>query len=146
MTADFVDTNVLVYAFTADRRAIAAQAVLERGCATSVQALNEFANVALRKLAMSWEEVRAALTAIRVVCRQIVPLDIATHEDALRLSQRYGYAIYDSLILASALRVGSDMLWSGDMQDGAVIDDRLRIANPFRSTRGDRRRGAAERV
>lgn len=134
MAADFVDTNVLVYAFTADQRAVAAQAVLERGCATSVQALNEFANVARRKLAMSWGEVRAALAAIRVVCRPIFPLDIAAHEDALRIAERYGYATYDSLILASALKAGSATLWSEDMQDGAVIDDRLRIANPFRST------------
>lgn len=133
MTGGFVDTDVLVYAFAADRRAAAAQAVLERGCATSVQALNEFAKVAWRKLAMSWEEVRAALAAIRVVCRPIVPLDIATHEDALRIAERYGYAIYDSLILASALRAGSDTLFSEDMQDGAVIDGSLRIANPFRS-------------
>lgn len=132
MAADFVDTNVLVYAFTSDRRAVAAQALLGHGCATSVQALNEFANVARRKLAMSWEEVRDALAAIRIVCRPILPLDIATQEDALRLSERHGYAIYHSLILASALSAGSGTLWSEDMQDGIVVDGKLRIANPFR--------------
>jgi len=61
MAGDFLDSNVLVYAFTSDPRAVAAQGLLERGCATSVQGLNEFANVARRKLGMNWEEIREAL-------------------------------------------------------------------------------------
>jgi predicted nucleic acid-binding protein len=39
--------------------------------------------------------------------------------------------MFDALILASALQAGSNTLWSEDMQDGAIIDGRLRIANPF---------------
>ena len=50
MSGDFLDSNVLVYAFTDDPRAAAAQALLERGCAIGVQGLNEFANIARRKL------------------------------------------------------------------------------------------------
>jgi predicted nucleic acid-binding protein len=132
MAGDFLDSNVLVYAFTSDPRAVAAQGLLERGCATSVQGLNEFANVARRKLGMNWEEIREALAALRTLCAAILPLDVATHDDALRIAERYGYALFDALIVASALSAGSDTLWSEDMQDGAVIDGRLRIANPFR--------------
>lgn len=132
MPGSFVDSNVLIYAFTADPRAAAAQALLERGCVTSVQGLNEFTNVARRKLGMTWDEVREALVAIRNVCQAILPLDIETHADALRIAERYGYAIFDALIVASARRADCDTLWSEDMQDGVVIDGRLRIANPFR--------------
>ena len=131
MPGGFVDSNVLVYAFTADPRAAAAQALLERGCVTSVQGLNEFTNVARRKLGMNWEEARAALADIRTVCQAILPLTIETHVDALRIAERYGYTIFDALIVASALEAESDTLWSEDMQDGAVIDGRLRIVNPF---------------
>jgi predicted nucleic acid-binding protein len=131
MPGEFVDSNVLIYAFSTDPRAEAAQAVLERGCMTSVQGLNEFANVARRKLGMTWTEVREALASVRVLCRTIVPLDIATHSEALRIAERYRYAMFDALIVASALLSGSDTLWSEDMRDGAVIDGRLRIANPF---------------
>ena len=81
---------------------------------------------------MSWQEVREALAAIRTVCRTVLPLDIETHEDALRIAQRYGCGIFDALILASALKAGRDTLWSEDMQDGAVIGGRVRIVNPFR--------------
>jgi predicted nucleic acid-binding protein len=128
----FLDTNVLVYAFTADPRAAAAQALLESGCIISVQGLNEFANVAKRKLGMTWEEVRDALAAIRILCPTILSNDIETHMNALDVAERYGYAIFDALMIASALQAGSKILWSEDMQDGMVIEGRLRISNPFR--------------
>lgn len=133
MPGAFLDSNVLVYAFTVDRRAARAQSLLEAGCSISVQGLNEFANVARRKLGMSWTEIREALTDLRTLCRTIRPVDVDTHDDALRIAERYGYSLFDSLVIASALAAGSDTLWSEDMQDGAVIDGRLRIINPFRS-------------
>ncbi|MGO8920965.1 MAG: PIN domain-containing protein [Stellaceae bacterium] len=129
---EFLDSNVLVYAFTADPRALAAQALLERGCVISVQGLNEFANVARRKLNMSWEELLGALAALRTLCPTILPIDIDTHADALRIAERYGCSIFDALMIAAALQAKSDTLWSEDMQDGMVVDQRLRIANPFR--------------
>lgn len=131
---EFVDSNVLIYAFTTDPRAAAAQSLLERGVVTSVQGINEFVNVARRKLGMSWDEVREALADIRILCRVIRPLDIETHEAALRIAERYGYAIFDALMIASALQAGSNILWSEDMQDGMSIEGRLRIANPFRGS------------
>jgi predicted nucleic acid-binding protein len=132
MPGRFVDSNVLIYAFTTDARAATAQAVLERGCATGVQGLNEFTNVARRKLRMTWQEVRDALAAIRIVCRPIVPIDIDTHADALRLAERHGFSIFDALMIAAALRAGCDALLSEDLQHGMVIDGRLRVVNPFR--------------
>jgi len=134
MTGDFLDSNVLVYAFTDDARAEAAQALLDRGCAISVQGLNEFSNVARRKLGKSWEELRGDLAAIRAVCATVVPIDVNTHEAALRLAERYGFAMFDALMVATALQAGSTTLWSEDMQDGMVIDGTLRIANPFRAS------------
>jgi len=128
---DFLDTNILVYAFTIDPRAAQAQSLLERGCVIGVQGLNEFANVAKRKLLMNWAEIREALSAIRTVCRAIVPIDVETNTDAVRIADRYGCAFFDALMIASALRADCGILWSEDMQDGLVIDQRLRIANPF---------------
>jgi predicted nucleic acid-binding protein len=72
MTRALVDTNVVVYAFSTDARSAAALALLAQGCDISLQSLNEFANVARRKLRMSWPDVREALAAIRTVCRNVV--------------------------------------------------------------------------
>jgi predicted nucleic acid-binding protein len=38
------------------------------------------------------------------------------------------------MIAASALDADCDTLWSEDMQNGMVIDGRLRIVDPFRET------------
>lgn len=130
MTTEFLDSTVLVYAFTSDPRAATAHSALERGCAIGVQRLNEFANVARRKLDMTWPEVREALAAIQVVCKPVIPIDVALHDDALRLAERHGFSIYDALMIAAALRADCDTLLSEDMQDGMVIDGRLRIVNP----------------
>lgn len=132
MPGAFLDGNVLVYAFTAGRRAAAAQDLLARGCATGVQGLNEFANVARRKLGMTWLEVNDALADIRTLCRPIVPIDIETHADAIRIAERHGYAVFDALMIAAALRADCDVLFSEDIQDGMEIDGRLRLVNPFR--------------
>jgi predicted nucleic acid-binding protein len=132
MAGGFLDGNVLVYAFTTDERAATAQALLEDRPVISVQGLNEFANVARRKLGMGWEEIREAISALRTLCPTVLTLDVAAHEDALRIAERYGYSMFDALVIASALQAGSDTLWSEDMQDGMLIDGRLRIANPFR--------------
>jgi predicted nucleic acid-binding protein len=132
--SDFLDTNILVYAFTTDPRAAQAQALLQRRCVIGVQGLNEFANVAKRKLRMTWMEIREALGAIRTVCATIVPMDVELNIDAIRIAEHYGYSFFDALIIASALRADCGILWSEDMQDGLVVDQRLRIANPFRDT------------
>jgi predicted nucleic acid-binding protein len=129
---EFLDSNVLVYAFTTDARGAAARALLQRGCGISVQALNEFTNVGRRKLGLTWKEVREALTAIRVVCPTIVPVNIATHEIALDLIEAHGFAWFDAWIVAAALQADSGTLWSEDMQHGMVVGGKLRILNPFR--------------
>lgn len=128
---EFLDTNILIYAFSTDPRAAVAERLLAAGCVTSVQALNEFANVARRKLAMSWAEVNEALDVIRTLCPTILPMDIDTHAEALVIAKRDGLAIFDSLMLATALQAGCGVFWSEDLQHGREIDGRLRIVNPF---------------
>jgi predicted nucleic acid-binding protein len=61
----------------------------------------------------------------------VIPLTLAIHQSGLRLAERYGFSIYDSFIVAAALAADCDTLWSEDMQNGMVVDDRLRIVNPF---------------
>lgn len=128
----FLDSNVLVYAFTNDARAEVAQALLERGGVIGVQCLNEFANVARRKLGMSWPEVHQALAAVRTLCPTVLSMDVATHAEGLRLAERYGFALFDALIIATALGAGCRRLLSEDMQHGMTIEGRLRLIDPFR--------------
>ena len=132
MSPVFFDTNVLLYAAAQpDPRSDAARALLARGGIVSVQVLNEFAAVARRKLRCAWPEVVQALAAIRVLCPAPRPLTVGTHDAALGLASRYGFQIYDALVVAAALEAGCATLFSEDLQDGQVIDGRLTIRNPF---------------
>jgi len=97
----------------------------------SVQVLNEFANVAHRKLRRSWPTIFQALAAVRTLCPPPRPITVETHELALSIAAQIGYQLSDAMIIASALEAGCDTLLSEDLQDGQVIDGRLTIRNPF---------------
>jgi predicted nucleic acid-binding protein len=130
-TKVFFDTNVLLYLLSGDAaKADRAEALVIVGGVISVQVLNEFASVASRKLGMSWAEIREVLDTIRAVCR-VEPITLETHDRGFALSERYGFPIYDSMILASALLAGCDRVFTEDLQDGQDIDGRLTVRNPF---------------
>lgn len=132
MPADFFDTNVLVYLASADTaRAGQAEAAVAAGGAISVQVLNELANVARRKMQMTWRETHALLGMLRSLLT-VHPLTLHIHEIGLEVAERYGFSTYDAMIVASALDAGCDRLWSEDMQHGMALNEGLRIVNPFR--------------
>jgi predicted nucleic acid-binding protein len=129
--AAFFDTNVLLYIASGDAaKADRAEATVAAGGAISVQVLNELANVARRKMRMSWADTHALLDLLRGLLT-VHAVAIETHEAGLRLAERYGFSIYDAMIVASALQAGCDTLWSEDMQHGMTLDEGLRIVNPF---------------
>ncbi|MGA8865813.1 MAG: PIN domain-containing protein [Candidatus Sulfotelmatobacter sp.] len=128
----FFDTNVLIYGMgTKDPRARRAEQLLFEGGVVSVQVLNEFCDVARRKIRMSWDDVREALRVIQFFCPDPVPITMKTHEHALIIAERHDIRIYDALILASALATNCATLYTEDLKDGQVIDHRLTIRNPF---------------
>ena len=132
MPVKFFDTNVLIYLASSDAaKADRAEAALAKGGAISVQVLNEVANVARRKMQLSWDDTHAFLNMLRGLLA-VHPLTVETHQAGLRLAERYGLAIYDAMIAASALDAGCDTLFSEDMQHGMKLDEGLRIVNPFR--------------
>ena len=131
MAERFFDTNVLLYLLSADAtKADRVEETLAAGATISVQVLNEFAAVALRKLGMTVAEVRDALEPIMAICK-VVPITVNIHKRSLQVAERYRFSIYDALIIAAALDAGCSTLYTEDMQDGQVIDDALTIRNPF---------------
>jgi len=134
----FFDTNVLLYLLSADAvKADWTEENLAAGGVISVQVLNEFTSVAMRKLAMSVSEIREVLEPIRAVCR-VEALTEETHDLGLQIAERYGFSIYDALIVASALLAGCATLYSEDLQDGQVLENRLAVRNPYRLPTGSK--------
>ena len=130
-TKAFIDTNILLYLLSEDsNKADRAETIVRVGGTISVQVLNELANVTHRKLAMSWMEINELLSLIRSLC-SIEPLTIETHDLGKLIAEHYKLSVYDTMIVAAALLGGCETLYSEDMQDGLLIDNQLRICNPF---------------
>ena len=91
MPGSFFDTNILIYLASSDGvKADAAERLIAGGGAISVQVLNEIANVARRKMRLSWDETRAFLAPIRSLL-VVQPLTLETHETGLLLAERYSH-------------------------------------------------------
>ena len=127
----FFDTSVVLYLLSGDsEKADRAEALLADGGAVSVQVLNEFAAVAIGKLALSVAEVREVLGTVRVLCATH-PVTEQTHDRGLEVAERYGFSLYESMIVAAALLAGCKTLYSEDLQHRQVIDGQLTVLNPF---------------
>jgi predicted nucleic acid-binding protein len=79
---------------------------------------------------MPLNEVREILDTIRRVC-DVEPITIETHDRGLAVCERYRFSLYDSMLVAAALISGVEILYSEELQHGQVIDDQLRVTNPF---------------
>ncbi len=129
----FLDSNILIYLASGDAaKADRAEQLLRDGGTVSVQVLNEIANVAVRKMKLSWSDTRDFISRIRDLLT-VIPLTEPIHESGLRLAERYQFGVYDGMIVAAALEAGCEVVLSEDLQHGLVVDGRLRIVNPFRA-------------
>lgn len=134
---DFVDANVLVYAFdsSAGRKQQAAQALLERlwgsntGC-LSVQVLQEFFVTVTKKVAnpLPLEEAKARVrefAAWKVFAP--TPDDVLA---AIGLHAQAKIGFWDAMIVLAAAESGCDVLWTEDLSDAQLLRG-VRIRNPF---------------
>jgi predicted nucleic acid-binding protein len=133
MPGSFFDTNVLLYIASGDpAKADQAEKIVGDGGVITVQVLNELANVARRKMRMSWSDTHAFLSMIRGLLT-VHPVTVEIHETGLALAARHAFSIWDAMIAAAALHAGCNTLWSEDLQHGMAIENALWIANPFRA-------------
>lgn len=135
VTRSFIDTNVLIYAEASDAPAKqqlalsllkqlyeSAQGVL------STQVLQEYCNVALKKLKLPTQHVRAQLELYAQF--EIVQVSPAIIHAGLDLYQTRSIGFFDAIIMASAHAAGCAVVYSEDMNAGEVMAG-VQIINPF---------------
>ena len=131
----FIDTNILIYSFSEDeidKRNIANN-ILDKyanNIIVSSQVINELTNIFFKKFKLSSNDIENAILEIDSAI-PIVNFGLKTQIKAIRLKNRYNLQFYDSLIIATAIENGCDILLSEDMQHMQIIDDTLTIVNPF---------------
>ena len=135
--AEFLDTNVLVYAYDISdpkkqsiaqeltRRALAGEFVI------SVQVLSEFASTMLHKASppATAEELAAILDALAPI--KTVSPDSETVLRAVAAHRAYGLHFYDAMIVAAAEQASSKRIWSEDLNPGQEYFG-ITVENPFR--------------
>ena len=127
----FLDTNILIYAFTTgDRRCAPAEALLAAGGVIGVQVLNEFTNVVRSKLRWDWPQLDSALEVIAELTEPARPLTADIHTHAVKLARTSTLSFYDALIIAATADAGCRVLLTEGMQHGRKFGG-VTIRNPF---------------
>jgi predicted nucleic acid-binding protein len=133
---EFLDTNILVYAYDASspakqpiaqrllRAAIAGRAVI------SSQVLAEFSATLLHKIspAVSPNDVLVLLDALGPI--KVLSPDANMIRRAVEARAAYGIHFYDGLILAAAEKAGCKRIWSEDLNSGQEYFG-VTVENPF---------------
>ena len=130
----FIDTNILVYAYTTGNleKHETAKKFFQTSSnyyVISTQVLNEF-YVTLVKYKIEHDKIAAAISEITTFC-EIQPVTLVTVNSALEIKKRYSFSYWDSLILSAALENSCSLLYSEDMSNGQIIESTLKIVNPF---------------
>lgn len=134
--ADFIDSNVLVYAYDSQNptkqkigQSVIRKAILGEGM-ISTQVLGEFAATFLHKTSPRKhpEEILAMLDVLRPI--SLVNLDGDAIWRAVEAHAEYGIHIYDGMIVAAAERGGCKRILSEDLNPGQKYFN-IEVANPF---------------
>lgn len=134
---EFVDTNLLVYAFdtSAESKHVVARDLLHRlwedrnGC-LSVQVLQEFYITVTKKIPNPLPAAQA-LDIVREFATWTTHAP-GSHdvEAAIRLHLAMQWSFWDAMVVNSALRLNCSILWSEDLSHGQHVQD-LRVLSPF---------------
>lgn len=129
----FIDTNLLIYLCSTDTlKQQKAKTIIygtDKGY-ISTQVLGEFANATLRKKLLTPDEVTDFITMFTTSLQMAIihPLHV---QGTLTIKKKHLLSFWDSLIIATALAYDCAILYSEDLHHGLVINDKLKIVNPF---------------
>jgi predicted nucleic acid-binding protein len=133
----FLDTNVLLYAVSADpgeaaKRDLARQLLQEDDWTLSIQVLQEFfvqATRVSRPWALSTDEARLLIDCWGRFTVQSITWEVL--QRALDLRAVHPLSYWDAAILAAAEQSGCTLLLSEDLSDGGQYGA-VEVRNPFR--------------
>jgi len=132
----FIDTNIFVYSAVSDshhagrrQKAIALIQAVDREIVISTQVLNEFSAI-LIKNGIDNDAIQERVVEI-IENTTVNALTTDTILSAWEIRIKYKFSYWDSLIIASALERNCSVLYTEDLQDGQIIEKKLKTVNPF---------------
>lgn len=130
----FIDSNIWLYALieSDDKRHKSAKEKLRRvkDPVVSSQVVSEVCVNMLKKAGQNEAFVRELVSSFYSKYK-VVSLDENILLKSSDLRNKYSLSYWDSMIVAAALEASCTVLYSEDMQNGLLVDQRLRIMNPL---------------
>ena len=134
---DFLDTNILLYSISQNpaeslKRDRAIALLADDSGALSIQVLQEFYVQATRTSRADAISHELAAGLIDAWSRfRIQDLTFPILQTALRIRKAYRFSFWDRAIVAAALALGCDRVYTEDLTHGQMVDG-LAIVDPFR--------------
>ena len=129
----FLDTNILLYAFSTKdlQKQNIAKNILLSDAVISTQVINEVTVNLIKKFDFSEDNIQKFLSS-SYSRYQVVDLNYELFSTASSLRKKYMFSYYDSVIVSAALISDCSTLYSEDMHHDLLIENRLRVVNPFK--------------
>ncbi len=127
-----LDSNILIYAFanSDDFRKDIAKEIIAKCNIISLQAINETSFVLLRKFNFPLEKLDQVIQFLKEKFI-ITSLTTNTLDRTILLQNKYKFSFWDSMMIAAALDNHCSVIYSEDLAHDQLIENRLRIINPF---------------
>ena len=127
-----LDSNILIYSHGLDceDKKVIARGFFRETPIISSQVISEYLNVMKKKLKMEKNELMQ-LCALWLEKCTIQPVILSTVKLAQNLISKYDFQLFDGIVVAAALEANCDILYSEDMHNGLIIENTLKIVNPF---------------
>ena len=134
----FFDTNILVYSYDNSDEVkhinafnLISNSIFKESIVISSQVVNEFIVIMTTKFKhpITIDEAAKFITKFKINF-EIRETQMEDIEKAILLHKNHKFSYWDSLIIATAINVGAEILYSEDLQHGRIINN-LKIINPF---------------
>jgi len=138
MSAEFCDTNLLVYAYDrsagikgAMARQLLAQLWVSGAGALSIQVLQELFVTLTRKSTPRLLPAVVRGIVADLAAWQVIEPNSRDVLDAIDAATRWQVSFWDAMLLTTARKAQAGILWSEDLNDGQDYDGVV-VRNPFR--------------
>jgi len=127
-----LDSNILIYnhCLNDEEKMLISLNLFNETPIISTQVISEYFNVMRKKFKTEKNELMELCSSWLEKCT-VQPVILSTIKLAQSIVRKYDFQIFDGIIVAAALEADCDILYSEDMHNGLVIEDKLKIVNPF---------------
>ena len=127
-----LDSNILIYNHSLDyeNKRLIARDFFNENPVVSSQVISEYLSVMKRNFKMEKHELLNLCSLWLEKCT-IQSVLLSTIKLAESLVVKYDFQVFDGIIVAAALEANCNILYSEDMQNGQIIENVLKIVNPF---------------